>query len=178
MGGLSACVRAADWLNEWVGRVVAWMTVGTVIGCFATVYLRYALGTGFIWLQEVYVWQHACVFLVGAGYTLLHGGHVRVDIFYARMTTRAKAWIDILGTFAFMTPFLWVIWTRSWGFFWTAYQGDENSQQPDGLANVWLLKSTLLMFVFLVGIQGLALVARSVMVLLGRDDLAAKAGGH
>jgi TRAP-type mannitol/chloroaromatic compound transport system permease small subunit len=178
MGALELYIRAVDGLNTVIGKVVAWMTLGTVVVCFATVYFRYALDSGFIWMQEAYVWQHAIVFLVGAGYTLLHNGHVRVDIFYAQMPARRRAMVDIFGTIVFMGPFLWVLLDRSWPFFMTAYLGDENSQQPDGIPNVWILKSMLVWFCVLVGLQGLATIARGILFLGGNQKYAPPGGTH
>ena len=45
--------------------------------------MRYVFGLGSVKLQESIVYMHATVFMVAAGYTLLHNGHVRCDIFYA-----------------------------------------------------------------------------------------------
>ncbi|HET9692773.1 MAG TPA: TRAP transporter small permease subunit, partial [Steroidobacteraceae bacterium] len=80
MTALRRFVHAVDALNEWIGRGVAWLTLGCVLTCFAVVVLRYAFDVGYPWLQELYVWQHATVFMVGAGYTMLHRGHVNVDL--------------------------------------------------------------------------------------------------
>ena len=59
MRAIRGFVRAVDALNDWVGRTVAWLTLGCVLTCFAVVVLRYAFGTGFPWLQELYVWPWA-----------------------------------------------------------------------------------------------------------------------
>ncbi|MFM8800924.1 MAG: TRAP transporter small permease subunit [Tagaea sp.] len=178
MGAMELYVRAVDRINSAIGNVVAWMTLGTVLVCFGTVYFRYALDSGFIWMQEAYIWQHAIVIFLGAGYTLLHNGHVRVDIFYAQMPARRRAMVDIGGTILFMGPFLWVTFDKSWAFFLTSYIGDENSQQPDGIPNLWLLKSTLVLFCFVVAIQGLATIFRNVLFLGGDAKYAPPGGTH
>lgn len=169
---LEGFVKFVDTLNTWVGKIVAWMTLGTVLVCFATVYTRYALNTNFMWLQEVYIWQHAIVIVLGAGYTMLTGGFVRVDIFYGRMTPRNRAIVDIVGTLVFLLPFLFVLWLAFWTFFMNAFRVDEGSPNPGGLSDWWILKMTLPIFVVLIALQGLSLIARSILVLKGRDDLA------
>ena len=104
MNALRGFVRGIDAINDWIGRAAAWLTLGCVLTCFAVVVLRYAFGIGFPWMQELYVWQHAAVFMAGAGYTMLHRGHVNVDVLYGRLNPRGKAWIDILGTLVFLFP--------------------------------------------------------------------------
>ncbi len=51
IGALMALVRFSEAINRAVGHLTAWMTLGTVLACFASVYTRYALNVNFIWLQ-------------------------------------------------------------------------------------------------------------------------------
>jgi TRAP-type mannitol/chloroaromatic compound transport system permease small subunit len=73
----------------------AWLTLACVLVCFTVVVLRYGFNVGFIWMQELYVWLHAIVFTGCAGYALKHDKHVRVDVFYARMSERGRAWVNL-----------------------------------------------------------------------------------
>ncbi|MEJ2039930.1 MAG: TRAP transporter small permease subunit, partial [Desulfosarcinaceae bacterium] len=75
-----------DHLNIWVGRFVAWTTALVVVVVFVDVVMRYAFKTSFVFTQELEWHLFAFIFLIGAGYTLLKDGHVRVDIFYQRMS--------------------------------------------------------------------------------------------
>ncbi len=80
---LQGLARAIDRLNEAIGVSVAWLALFTVLVEFAVVLMRYVFGVGSVKMQESIVYMHATVFMVAAGYTLLHNGHVRCDIFYA-----------------------------------------------------------------------------------------------
>jgi TRAP-type mannitol/chloroaromatic compound transport system permease small subunit len=171
-GVLAGVVRLADGVNDLVGRAVAWLALGTVVTCFATVYLRYALGMNFIWLQEVYVWQHALVIVLGAGYTMMTGGLIRVDIFYGQWSDATRAKVDIAMTMFFLFPFLVVFGWFAWGFFMNSFRADEGSLNPGGLSDLWLLKSSLLAMVALCALQGLAIIARGLLVLRGHKDFA------
>ena len=170
MEALKAFVRGIDAVNEWVGRTVAWLTLGCVITCFAVVVLRYLFDLGFPWLQELYVWQHAAVFMAGAGYTMLHGGHVNVDVLYGRLNPRGKAWVDILGTLVFLFPWLAVVAITSAPFVISSWSIREPSSTADGMPAVYLLKSLLWVFCALLFLQGLALIVRRGLFLAGRED--------
>lgn len=174
----SALVRAIDALCRVSGVIVAFAALGTVVLCFATVFLRYVMGTGLIWLQESFIWTHVAVIVLGAGYTMMTGGFVRVDIFYSRWSERKRAVSDMLLTIVLLWPFLWVFGAMTWGFWLTSYTSDEGSLNPGGLADLWLLKGTLLGFVALIGLQSLAFVLRGVLVLAGREDFALRHSGH
>ena len=168
IGVLAGFVRGVDTVNEWVGRTVAWLTAGCVLTCFAVVVLRYAFDIGYPWMQELYVWQHAAVFMAGAGYTMLHRGHVNVDVVYGRFGARRQAWIDILGTLVFLFPWLAVIAVTSVPFVAESWRIREASATADGMPGVFLLKSLLLVFCAALFLQGLALIARRSLYLAGR----------
>jgi TRAP-type mannitol/chloroaromatic compound transport system permease small subunit len=161
-------VRGVDALNDWIGRSVAWLTAGCVLTCFAVVVLRYGFNLGFPWLQELYVWQHAVVFMAGAGYTLLHRGHVNVDVMYGRLGPRGQAWIDILGTLVFLFPWLAVLAWTSAPFVLESWRIREASATADGMPGLYLLKSMLWVLCGLLFLQGLALLARRGLFLAGR----------
>jgi TRAP-type mannitol/chloroaromatic compound transport system permease small subunit len=169
LNGLEAFVAMADTVNEWVGRAVAWLTVGCVLTCFLVVVLRYGFAIGFPWMQELYVWQHAIVFMVGAGFTLLHRGHVNVDIAYTSFTPKTKAWVDILGTVFFLLPWMAVLaWTSS-QFVLSSWVILEPSSQTDGMPGLFILKTMIWVFCSVVTLQGVALMARRTLYLAGRE---------
>lgn len=168
MNALRGFVHAIDAVNEWIGRTVAWLTLGCVLTCFAVVVLRYAFGIGYPWMQELYVWQHAVVFMAGAGYTFLHRGHVNVDVLYGRLDARGRAWVDILGTVLFLMPWLAVIAITSAPFVLSSWSVREASGTANGMPAMYLLKSLLWVFCALVFAQGLALLVRRGLFLAGQ----------
>ena len=87
MKALRAFIGLIDRLNEAVGRAMGWLTILMVLNVFTVVVLRYAFSLGWVWMQELYIWIHATVFMLGAGYTLLHDGHVRIDLIYRTAST-------------------------------------------------------------------------------------------
>jgi TRAP-type mannitol/chloroaromatic compound transport system permease small subunit len=122
-------------------------------------------------MQDLYVWLNGVMFMGMAGYALLKDAHVRVDVFYRDAETRTKALIDMFGCAAFIGPFVAVLWIwgfpyvqRSWGL-------AEGSPNFGGLPGFFILKSFLLVFAVLVGLQALAIFLRGVLVLAGREHL-------
>jgi TRAP-type mannitol/chloroaromatic compound transport system permease small subunit len=171
MTGLARFVRAVDWLNEQVGRLVSWLTLITVLICAAVVLLRYGLSEGFVWMQELFVWTGGAIFMLGAGYTLLHGGHVRVDIFYVRASPKGRAWIDLFGTLVFLLPWLVIVGLASWPYVRASWMISEASAQTGGMPGQYLFKLMLLAFCVLLGLQGLAMIGRSILVITGGEDV-------
>lgn len=174
MNGLIAFVNLVDSLNERIGRGIAWMTLLMVLITFVVVILRYVYAIGWVWLQESYVWLHGMVFMFGAGYTLLHNDHVRVDIFYRPNDARYKAWINLLGSLLLIMPLIAVVFAVSVDYVATSWASLEESREAGGLPGLFLLKSVLLAFCILMGLQGLSLAGRSFLVLTGHPEFQAE----
>ena len=168
---IARVVRFISAINWLVGNVFSWLSLGIVLICFTVVIQRYAFATSFIWMQDLYVWMNGAMFTAVAGFALLRGDHVRVDIFYrpARITT--KATIDLIGVLCFLLPYCWVVYSygivsvaRSWRFM-------EGSPNQGGMPGYFVLKSFILLFAVLIALQGIAMALRSVLVLAGREHL-------
>ncbi|SDF79766.1 TRAP-type mannitol/chloroaromatic compound transport system, small permease component [Limimonas halophila] len=168
MNALASLVRGIDRLNEGVGRGAAWLTILLVLVQFVVVILRYVFGVGSLWLQELIVYLHAFNFMLGSGYTLLHDGHVRVDILYRGAAMRHKAWVDLLGSIVLLIPVCVLIFLYSYPYVANAWASFEGSEETSGIQAVFLLKTVILAFAVLVGLQALSLAARSLLRLLGR----------
>ncbi|KKB07541.1 TRAP transporter small permease subunit [Devosia chinhatensis] len=171
MQGLAALVRGISAINWLVGQVLSWLALVCVLVCFAVVVQRYFFHTSTLWMQDLYVWVSGAMFTGVAGFALLRQDHVRVDIFYRPSSVRRKAIADLVGVILFLIPFMVVVWLytfpavrRSWGFY-------EASANIGGMPGLFILKTFILVFAVLVGLQGLAMAARSILVLSGKEEL-------
>lgn len=173
MNALAAAVRFIDQLNELIGRTMAWLTLAMVLIGFVVVMLRYVFSIGFVWMQESYVWLHGITFMVAAGYTLIHDGHVRVDIFYRTASIRKKALVDLFGSLVLLLPVLVLVWVQAWPYVLDSWARLEESREAGGLPGLFLLKSVILVFCVTMGLQGLSLAGRSILILVGRGDFVA-----
>lgn len=167
---LSRVSSGLDRINAAVGSVVMWFAIGMMLIQFAIVVLRYVFGMSFIFVAEAEMYLHAALFMLGAGYTLLHDGHVRVDIFYGSASPRRKAWIDLFGTVVFLLPTCWVILTYTWPYVRRSWQIMEGAISVGGIPASFLLKSLITAFAVLLLVQGLAMGLRNLAVLLAPRD--------
>ena len=151
-----------DRISRLSGYITSWLTLVMVIVTVVIVIMRYVFDAGAVWLQESVVWMHAVVFMVGAAYTLQQDEHVRVK--------RRRAWVDLLGTLLFLLPVCAFLGYKSWDFVAVSWQLGESSREPGGMPYpfVPLLKSVLLVMPLLLGVQGVALLIRSLRVIRAR----------
>lgn len=128
---------------------------------FALVVGRYVFDLGSIWLTEAVIYGHAGLIMLAAAWTLLAGGHVRVDVFYVLARRRTRALVDLLGSLLLLLPFaLTLLWlsapyaARSWAIL-------ERSQEVGGLPLVFVLKTLIPVFALLMALQGVAQAIRA-----------------
>lgn len=153
-----------DRFSSQLGKASAWLTLFMVLVTFVVVVLRYVFDVGLIWLQESVVWMHGFVFMVGAAYTLQQEEHVRVDIFYREMSPKGRAWIDLLGVAVFLLPLCALLGWKAFDYVALSWRLQEASRESGGLPYplIPLLKSILIVMPVMVGLQGIALLSRSV----------------
>lgn len=161
--------RKLDGLNDRLGKALSWLSLAMVGVTFLVVVLRYVFSIGSAWLQDLVIYLHSAMFLGAAGYTLLKDGHVRVDIFYRGLSVRARNWVNLLGGLLLLFPTIGVIAWQSWPYVadsWTVLEGSQDA----GLPVVFLLKTMILLYCAVLGLQGLSLMLSSWSQLRGLRD--------
>ncbi len=156
-----------DRISSISGRAVSWMTLFMVVITAIIVVMRYVFDAGSIWMQELVIWMHAAVFMVGAAYTLLHEEHVRVDIFYRKMSPRGRALVDLLGVAIFLLPLCGFLAFKSYDFAAASWSIHEISREPGGLPYpaIPTMKSIVILMPVAVALQGISLMLRSLAAL-------------
>lgn len=170
MKALACLACAIDRFNQTIGMSVAWFALFMVIVQFLVVVLRYVFGYGSIFMQESIIYMHGFLFLLGAGYTLLHGGHVRVDIFYREASPRKKAMVDLFGVFTLLGPVCIGMLIYSWPYVANSWEILETSKETSGIPAVFILKSAMIAFLVLLLLQGLSMAIHSLRILTGQEQ--------
>ncbi|MEW6119806.1 MAG: TRAP transporter small permease subunit [Pseudomonadota bacterium] len=170
MKALLALARLIDALTERVGRLVIWIVLAATLISAGNALARYALGeSSNAWL-EIQWYLFGAMFLLAAGYTLKHNGHVRIDVFHARLDPRGQAWIDLAGGLLFLLPMALLLMWLSWPMFLEAWQTRELSPDAGGLVR-WPVKLLLPTGFALLALQGLSEIIKRIGVLSGRLTL-------
>ncbi len=171
MNTLKKISGVIDRVNEWIGQLVAWVTLGLVLVVFIDVVMRYLFNTSFVFTQELEWHLFGFIFLIGAGYTLLHDGHVRVDIIYQRVGPKAQAWIDLIGVIFFLIPGCLMLIDTSWAFTVNAWNVMEGSPDPGGIPFRFLIKGCIPVGFTLILLQGVSLGIHCFFQIVGIEKL-------
>jgi len=163
---LLALARLIDALTERIGRLVIWLVLAATLISAGNALARYTLGeSSNAWL-EIQWYLFGALFLLAAGYTLKHNGHVRIDIFYNRLGPRGQAWIDLAGGLLFLLPMAVLLAWLAWPIFHEAWVTHETSPDAGGLLR-WPVKLLLPVGFALLALQGVAEVIKRIGVLSG-----------
>ena len=158
--------RLIDALNEVVGRLTYWLVLVAVLVSAGNATIRYTFNmSSNAWL-EIQWYLFSAVFLFCAGYTLLHNQHIRIDVVTGRLSRRAQAWIDILGTVLFLMPMALTILWLSWPVFVDAYQRHEVSTNAGGLI-IWPARLMVPIGFLLLVLQGISELIKRIAFLRG-----------
>jgi len=159
--------RLIDGLSSRVGRLTMWLILATTIISAGNAIVRKAFGTSSNGLLEIQWYLFAAVFMLGAGYGFLKNSHVRIDFIAARLSARARNWIDVGGIVLVLIPFCGICIALSWPMFTQAYTSGEMSQNAGGLIR-WPVYAFMPLGFALLLLQALSELLKRVLFLLGR----------
>ncbi len=162
---LEAIASKFDRFNRIFGKLLRWLTLILVLAQFSLVILTSVFHIGSTWGQESLLYINSLMFLGAAGYVLLVDDHVRVDIFYSEASDLFKARVNFLGCLLLLMPVVILTWGTGLpyvSFSWAIYEG---SSEISGIQAIFILKTFILLFAFVLTLQCISLFIRSYITL-------------
>lgn len=132
---------AIDALNTQVARAIKWLILVSILISAVNAVMRKLFSLSSNAYLEAQWYLFSAVFLLGAGYTLLRGEHVKIDVIYTHLSRRTQVVIEIIGTLVFLMPFALVTLYISWSAVAAKLMSGEVSQNDGGLPlwPAWIL---------------------------------------
>ncbi|WP_367849112.1 TRAP transporter small permease subunit [Rhodoferax sp. WC2427] len=125
--------NAVDWLNSLIGKYVIWLILASTVVSGVNAVVRKVFNVSSNAFLEVQWYLFAAAFLLAAGYTLLCGEHVKIDVVSSRLSKRTQIWMDVFGFIFFLTPVCAAILWYGVPFFLRGYASGEMSNNAGGL---------------------------------------------
>lgn len=159
---MSRTIVTIDTFSLWVGRVVSWLTVPLMFGMVYEVVARYAFTAPTAWAYDISRMLYGALFILGAGYALARGVHIRSDFLYRGWSVRTQGKVDtalyLTCYFPAMIIFLWV--SSKWA--WSAVSQGERGMDTAWMPLLGPVKSCLPIGVAFLIIQGVSELLKSV----------------
>lgn len=166
MKGLLALSAAIDKLSYWVGRSVMWLVLLMVLISAGNAIIRKLFNTSSNAYLEAQWYLFAAVFLLGASYTMLQQGHVKIDVIISRFSRRTQVKIEIFGIVMFLFPLVYFVIVEIFPILVQAYKTGEMSENAGGLIR-WPVYALVPIGFFLLGLQGLSELIKRIGFLKG-----------
>ena len=154
-GKLERAIRALDAVNEWTGRIAAWLILPLVAIMVYEVVVRH-VARPTQWAYDLSYMAYGALFMLGAGYTLLKGAHIRTDFLYQKWPVKTQAAVDaacyLLLFFPGIALFLWI----GAEFAWNSWIRSERTVGSSWMPIIYPLKFVIPVAAGLLLVQGLA----------------------
>ncbi|EZH72807.1 C4-dicarboxylate ABC transporter permease [Aquimarina atlantica] len=162
-------INFLDRVGEKIGVLVSWVAALLAIVIGLDVIIRYIFKFTYVWMIEIEIYLFGMIFLLASGYTFKYEKHVRVDVFYTKLSRKGKAWIDLLGGALLLIPWCYVVIVSSWYYGLSSFMIGEGSPQPGGLPALYVLKFCITLgFVFLL-LQGISHMLKSIQIIFNKN---------
>ena len=157
---MEAFLNFMEHINEWAGRIFSWVVAVLTIIVVLEVVLRYCFNSPTVCNFEITKQLYGFYFMIVAGYTLLHGSHVSVDIFYERLSKRNRGILDLVSYVVFFFPFCIVMMIYGTCFAADSWRLLETSWSACGCP-LYPIKTVVPVSFLLITIQGLVIFTRT-----------------
>ena len=169
MGALLRLSKLIDATSEFVGRWVSWLILAAVLISAGNAIVRKAFNMSSNGLLEIQWYLFAAVFLLAAGYTMLRGEHVRIDVILGRFSKRTQIKVEAACIVLFLFPFCINVITLVWPLVVQAYLSGEMSSNAGGLIR-WPVFAMVPVGFTLLLIQGVSELIKRIAFLQGLID--------
>ena len=147
--------KAVDGLNTQVGRLTMWLILATTLISAGNALVRKFFNMSSNGLLEIQWYLFGACVMLGAPQVLRLNEHVRVDVFYGKLSSHKRVWVDLLGLIFFLMPAMAVLLHHSWPLFLSMYRSGEVSSNAGGLIR-WPAMLLLPLGFVLMMLQGLS----------------------
>jgi len=159
-----------------------WLAFLVVLAEFSIVITRFIFSYEQAYMGDLVRFWYAALFLFASAYTLIEEGHVRVDVLYAGMGVRAKAWVNTFGSLLLGIPLCFTILILGMESRQSSLSSPiinfEISQSAYGLFVKYLMAGFLIIFAVSMAMQFISYFMRSSAILLGDKTAVADARGE
>ena len=173
---------AVDWFTTKLGQVMWWVSLfmvligafnvvtryafGLIQGAFGTDVAQALSGNRYLSMQT---FAYNLIFMLGAAYVLRTDAHVRVDIIFSNLKSRARAFVDIFGGLLFLLPFsiMGIFLTQK--YVASSWRTLEASSDPGGIP-LYIVKTLIPIMFYLLIAQGISELIKNIAFVSGHPN--------
>jgi len=159
---MRAVISRIDAMSLWVGRIVCWMLLPLCLSMVYEVVARKFFLAPTMWAYDISRMFYGAMFMLGAGYALSRGVHIRADFLYRNWRPRAQGIVDAALYLGFYFPGLAIFMWTSIDYAWLAIARGERGMDTAWMPYMAPVKSVLPIGAALLLIQGVSETLKSI----------------
>jgi TRAP-type mannitol/chloroaromatic compound transport system permease small subunit len=158
---MASSIVNIDKFSKWIGNVVCWILMPLIFAMTYEVLARKLFHAPTIWAYDISRFLYGALFMLGAGYALSKGVHIRADFLYRNFKTKNQGTIDFWLYILFYFPGLIVFLYMTIGYVGESIQRGERGMDTTWMPYMWPIKSCLLVGIVFLLIQGISELLKS-----------------
>ncbi len=158
---MAATITAIDTLNIWVGRIVCWLTLPLIFAMAYEVIARYYFTAPTVWAYDVSRFLYGSMFVLGSGYALAKGIHIRSDFLYRSWSVRTQGRVDAFAYIVLFFPTMLILLSVSFDWAWTSLIREERGMDTAWAPLLGPVRLSLPIGIALLALQGVSELFKS-----------------
>ena len=158
---MASSIINIDLMNKWIGNVVCWITIPLIFAMAYEVLARKLMNSPTMWAYDMSRFMYGALFMLGAGYALSKGVHIRADFLYRNFKTKTQGLIDFWLYLLFYFPGLIVFLYMTTIFVQESIMRSERGMDTAWMPYMWPIKSCLWIGIIFLLIQGISEILKS-----------------
>ena len=160
-GWMRKTITWIDTFSRWVGLIVCWFTIPLMAAMVYEVTARYVFVAPTMWAYDISRMLYGALFMLGAGYALSRGVHIRADFLYRNWSPRTQGIIDASLYIVFYFPGLLVFLWMATDFATLSWIRGERGMDTAWMPIMGPIKTALPVGVFFLLVQGVSELLKS-----------------
>ena len=154
-------INIIDKSSKWIGNVVCWITVPLMFAMVYEVFSRKLFLAATMWAYDMSRFFYGALFMLGAGYALSRGVHIRADFLYRNFKVKNQGLVDFWLYLLFYFPGLLFFFYMTTGFVIESIQRGERGMDTAWMPFLWPIKACLWFGILFLLIQGISELFKS-----------------
>jgi len=150
-----------DKFSKLTGNIVCWITMPLILGMVYEVLARKFFLAPTIWAYDISRFLYGALFMLGAGYALSKGVHIRADFLYRNFKVKTQGFVDFTLYLLFYFPGLLVFLYMTTGFLQESIMRGERGMDTTWMPYMWPIKTCLWFGIVFLLVQGVSELFKS-----------------
>ena len=158
---MAKTITSIDKFSKKIGNIVCWILMPLIFAMTYEVIMRKLFLAPTIWAYDVSRFLYGALFMLGAGYALSKGVHIRADFLYRNFKVKTQGKVDFWLYLLFYFPGLIVFCYMTVGFVQESIMRSERGMDTTWMPYMWPIKTCLLIGIVFLLVQGISELFKS-----------------